>query len=229
MSMPFLPHNATPVIIQGGMGVGISSWQLASSVAAAGQLGVVSGTALDVVLARKLQDGDPGGHARRALAAFPFPEVTERVLTRYYRPEGRAGRPYVPVPRLALRRGRGGDELSVAGNFAEVWLAKDGHDGAVGINFLEKIQLATPAAAYGAMLAGVDVVLMGAGIPREIPHLLNELAQHRPGTVQVQISGGQPQPVGFDPADLLPAGTSTADLAPLHRPAFLAIISSPPT
>ena len=54
-------------------------------------------------------------------------------------------------------------------NFVEVYLASEGHDGMVGINYLEKTQLATPYAIYGAMLAGVDFVLMGAGLPREIP------------------------------------------------------------
>src|SRR5690242_15976889 len=99
------------------MGVGISSWQLARAVAQTGQLGVVSGTALDAVIARRLQDGDPGGHILRAMREFPLPDLAERVLARYYRPEGRGGRPYLPIPRLALRRGRGGDELSVVGNF----------------------------------------------------------------------------------------------------------------
>ena len=56
-----------PRIIQGGMGAGISDWRLARAVAAAGQLGVVSGTALDSILARRLQMGDPEGHLRRAL------------------------------------------------------------------------------------------------------------------------------------------------------------------
>jgi NAD(P)H-dependent flavin oxidoreductase YrpB (nitropropane dioxygenase family) len=210
-----------PVIIQGGMGVGISSWQLAQAVARTGQLGVVSGTALDAVVARKLQDGDPGGHVRRALRDFPLPPVAERVLARYYRPDGRRGQPYAPVPRLALRRNPAGDELSVVGNFAEVWLAKEGHSGLVGINFLEKIQMATPAAAYGAMLAGVDFVLMGAGIPRDIPHLLNELSEHRPGSVSAEVSGGSAQPVTLDPAALGAAG-----LHPLRRPFFLAIVSS---
>ena len=55
------------------MGVGISNWRLASAVSRLGQLGVVSGTALDQVLARRLQDGDPGGHVRRSLARFPVP------------------------------------------------------------------------------------------------------------------------------------------------------------
>jgi NAD(P)H-dependent flavin oxidoreductase YrpB (nitropropane dioxygenase family) len=53
------------------MGVAVSSWRLARAVAAHGHLGVVSGTALDVVLARRLQLGDPGGEIRHALEAFP--------------------------------------------------------------------------------------------------------------------------------------------------------------
>jgi NAD(P)H-dependent flavin oxidoreductase YrpB (nitropropane dioxygenase family) len=203
------------------MGVGVSSWRLAQAVARTGQLGVVSGTALDAVVARTLQDGDPGGHIQRALHDFPLPDLAERVIRRYYRAGGRHGEPYVPIPRLALRRAHGGDELAVVGNFAEVWLAKEGHSGVVGINFLEKIQMATPAAAYGAMLAGVDFVLMGAGIPREIPHLLDELTEHRPGMVQVDVAGGDRQQVVIDPQSL-----GAARLPPLRRPAFLAIVSS---
>jgi hypothetical protein len=36
-----------PTIIQGGMGAGISGWHLANAVSRMGQLGIVSGTALD--------------------------------------------------------------------------------------------------------------------------------------------------------------------------------------
>jgi NAD(P)H-dependent flavin oxidoreductase YrpB (nitropropane dioxygenase family) len=92
-------HSAVPLppVIQGGMGVAVSSWPLARAVAAAGQLGVISGTALDAVLARRLQDGDPGGHLRMALAAFPVPEMAEHVLARYFRLGGRGpGEPYAP-------------------------------------------------------------------------------------------------------------------------------------
>ena len=60
--------SALPPIIQGGMGVGVSGWRLARAVAQCGQLGVVSGTALDLLLTRQLQLGDLGGHLRRALA-----------------------------------------------------------------------------------------------------------------------------------------------------------------
>src|SRR5450759_5690984 len=155
-----------PLVIQGGMGVAVSSWRLASAIAGAGQLGVVSGTALDVILARRLQDGDRDGSARRALAAFPVAAIAARAVARYYQPDGRApGTPYRPVPRLAVHQTPAAQELAILANFAEVWLAKEGHDGLVGVNYLEKLRMATPAAAYGAMLAGVDFVLLGGRHP----------------------------------------------------------------
>ena len=157
---PWGDDAVLPTVIQGGMGVGVSAWRLASAVAATGQLGVVSGTALDVVMTRRLQDGDPDGAMRRAFAAFPDPEAAARVLDTYFRPNGRPrGAPYRPLPRLSLRQDRKAQQLMVLANFAEVWLAKEGHEGAVGINFLEKVQMATPAATYGAILAGVGVAI----------------------------------------------------------------------
>jgi NAD(P)H-dependent flavin oxidoreductase YrpB (nitropropane dioxygenase family) len=212
-----------PRIIQGGMGVGVSSWRLAGAVSRSGQLGVVSGTALDVTLARRLQDGDAGGHVRRALDAFPDPAMAGRVLDRYYLPDGRRpGAPYLPVPKPALRQGVKGQELAVVGNFVEVWLAKQGHDGVIGINYLEKIQMATPAAALGAMVAGVDYVLMGAGVPREIPRLLDDLAAGRAGHLGVEVHGlERPHQARVNPRALL------GDLLPpLRRPRFLAIVSA---
>src|SRR5450759_4860740 len=212
-----------PVVIQGGMGVAVSSWQLARAVSQAGQLGVVSGTALDVVIARRLQDGDTGGHVRRALESFPVPAMAQRILSRYFLDGGRAPKqPYHPVPTLSMDTPVAGLELSIVANFAEVWLAKEGHDGLVGINFLEKVQMATPSAAYGAMLAGVDYVLMGAGIPAEIPQLLDRFAVHEPGSLDLHVDGATiPYSVGLDPEALTGGG-----LAPLRRPMFLAIVSA---
>src|SRR5512139_2918445 len=77
-----------PVIIQGGMGVAVSGWPLARAVSRLGQLGVVSGTALAVVLARRLQLGGPGGELRHALAQFPFPRMADRILRDYFVPGG---------------------------------------------------------------------------------------------------------------------------------------------
>jgi NAD(P)H-dependent flavin oxidoreductase YrpB (nitropropane dioxygenase family) len=212
-----------PVVIQGGMGVAVSSWQLARAVSQTGQLGVVSGTALDVVIARRLQDGDVGGHVRRALESFPVPAMAQRIMSRYFLEGGRApGQPYHPVPKLSMQTPVAGLELSVVANYAEVWLAKEGHDGLVGINFLEKVQMATPSAAYGAMLAGVDYVLMGAGIPAEIPQLLDRLALHEPCSLDLHVDGATiAYSVGLDPQALTGGG-----LAPLRRPMFLAIVSA---
>jgi NAD(P)H-dependent flavin oxidoreductase YrpB (nitropropane dioxygenase family) len=217
-----MASTTLPLVIQGGMGVNVSSWQLARQVALRGQLGVVSGTALDAVLARTLQNGDPGGHLRRALAHFPDQEMAGRILDRYFRDGGRPpGTPYRPNPTLTLNPTREAVELSVLGNYAHVWLAKDGHDGLIGINFLEKVQMATPSAALGAMIAGVDYVLMGAGIPREIPQLLTDLAAGRRGELTVDVhDSSRRHATSVDPVALL------GDLLPpLTRPCFLAIIS----
>ena len=215
-----------PKLIQGGMGVGVSSWPLARAVSRKGQLGVVSGVALDVVHARRLNDGDPGGHLRRTYERFVRPDVVERVLRRYYRPNGRApGTRYLTVPAHRLDPPSSLVDLTVLANFAEVSLAKEGHDGLVGINYLEKIQLPTLYALYGAMLAGVDAVLMGAGIPKEIPHVLDLLAAGQPATYRISVAGAAPDDerlTRFDPAEFVGETPAT----PLVRPLFLAVIAS---
>lgn len=217
-----LPVRTHPVVIQGGMGVAVSSWQLAHEVSLAGQLGVVSGTALDGVLARTLADGDPGGHRRRALAHFPSPAIARRVLERYFIEGGRRpGEPYRPHPTLTIDPSRAAIELSLAANFTEVWLAKRGHTGVVGINMLEKIQTANPSAILGAMLAGVDYVIMGAGVPREIPRLLTEFAAGRSGRLTIDVADA----TRTHHAELDPVAYLGADLPAMSRPKFLAIVS----
>jgi NAD(P)H-dependent flavin oxidoreductase YrpB (nitropropane dioxygenase family) len=217
---------AHPSVIQGGMGVGISGWRLAGAVAGAGQLGVVSGTALAVTVARQLGDGDAGGHVRRALAGFPIPGVAQRIHDRYLATAGtRPGDRYRAVPRPTLEPGDALVELTVAANFVEVALAKEGHAGPVGINYLEKIQLPTLPSLYGAMLAGVDYVLMGAGVPARIPAVLDALADHQPVSMPVDVTGAGSDrrfESRFDPRQLLGEATPPA----LTRPRFLAIVSS---
>ncbi|MGW8283790.1 MAG: nitronate monooxygenase, partial [Gemmatimonadota bacterium] len=120
------------MIIQGGMGVGISDWVLARAVSRAGHLGVVSGTVVDHVVIRRLSDGDPGGHVRRAMEAFPFPGVVAGVLERYFNPGGRAeGEPYPSLPMFRQKMKQARLQLTALANFVEVWLAKEGHDGQV--------------------------------------------------------------------------------------------------
>jgi NAD(P)H-dependent flavin oxidoreductase YrpB (nitropropane dioxygenase family) len=183
----------------------------------------VSGTALETVVARRLQNGDVGGHMQEALAHFPYPEVAEHILATFYRPEGRNGEPFRPMRRLSLKAHKEHDQLAVAANFVEVWLAKQAGTGKVGINFLEKLQTATPAALYGAMLAGVDAILMGAGIPREIPQLMTDFSQGKSGHLSIDSDrpAGMDAPVlEFDPLE------SFGKAPELPRPAFLAIVTA---
>lgn len=214
--------SGLPPIIQGGMGVGISGWRLARAVSQQGQLGVVSGTTLDVLLTRQLQLGDIGGHLRRALAAFPYPEIAARIVDRYFINGGKAADvPFKTPPMISHEPGRSTRELVVASSFAAIHLAKEGHAGCVGLNLLEKIQTPTLLALYGAILAGVDVVLMGAGIPRQIPKILDDLAAGAAAEMRLDVVGGTtPVFIHLNPAKF--------GLVPeLKRPLFLAIVSSP--
>ena len=209
------------------MGVAVSDWRLANAVSRTGQLGVVSGSMLDTVFVRRLQDGDRGGHMRRAIAAFPVPEVGAEILRRYFNPNGRApGVAYRALPMYKQHVSDARQRVTVLANFAEVWLAKEGHGGAVGLNLLTKVQMPNLASLYGAMLAGVDVVIMGAGIPREIPGVLDALAEHRATKIKFEIEGlarDEAEHLTFDPASCTsPALTS----APLKRPAFVAVVSA---
>lgn len=214
-----------PSVIQGGMGVGISGWRLARAVSTAGGLGVVSGTALAVLMARRLQDGDRDGNIRRALKCFPDQDVVPEILSTYFLPNGRTeGVGYRSVPMYSLPLSPRLVRLTVAANFVEVFLAKEGHSGPIGINLLEKIQLPNISSLYGAMLAGVDYVLMGAGIPWEIPGALDRLARHESVTTQLQAGGASPATrvtMTFQPKEVL-----SIDASELRRPRFLAIVSS---
>ena len=206
------------------MGIAVSHWKLARAVSLRGELGVVSGTALGTILARRLQVGDPDGAMRRALRAFPVTGVADRILERYFIEGGKPpGVPFALTPMQTLDSGPFVTELTVAANFAEVFLAKEGHRGIVGINLLEKVQLPTVASLYGAMLADVDYVLMGAGIPRAIPGVLDTLAAGQPAELKIDVAGalpGEEHLYRLDPASFGGApGT-------LKRPHFIAIVSS---
>jgi NAD(P)H-dependent flavin oxidoreductase YrpB (nitropropane dioxygenase family) len=219
---------ALPSIIQGGMGVAVSNWRLARAVSSYGQLGVVSGTGLDTVFVRRLHDGDVGGHLRRAMERFPLPGVAETALARYFRPEGSdEAEPYPLLPMYKQVVSAARHQLTVLANFVEVHLAREGHDGPVGLNLLTKVQLPNLGSLYGAMLAGVDYVLMGAGIPREIPGVLDRLARHQPVEATLDVLGlpnGERETMCFDPGAMRAA--RDVPLADLERPAFLPIVAS---
>ncbi len=210
-----------------------------------GGLGVVSGTALEIVYPRLLQDGDPGGNVRRAFTelARRHPALAAPVwelFDKYYIEGGRApGTPYKPVSPCRLTRienFRPGPDsfwelpremqvLVLAANFAEVWLAKEGHDKPVGINFLRKVERPLPWALYGAMLAGAAYVLVGAGSPDEMPFMIEQLSRHAPAAMSFKVYGSRSDSGCFYAAvrpDTLLGGAAPV----LEAPKFLAIVSS---
>lgn len=223
--MSFTEERPLPLLIQGGMGVAVSGWKLARAVSLTGQLGVVSGTAIDAVLVRRLQLGDPGGDMRRALAEFPFPAMAQRVLDRYFIAGGKAeGAPFAATVILPADPTQEQLELVVIANFVEVFLAGEGHTHPIGVNYLEKIQTPILPSLFGAMLAGVDYVLMGAGIPRAVPGVLDRLAAGEAAEYPLHVVGATPDDhfvTRFDPSAFC-----DGQVPWLERPKFLAIVAS---
>ncbi|HEU4464692.1 MAG TPA: nitronate monooxygenase, partial [Gemmatimonadota bacterium] len=156
----------------------------------------------------------------------PLPEVAAEALRRYFIPGGRpSGTPYRMLTMYRQGASRAREQVNMLASFAEVWLAREGHTGPIGINLLTKVQLPNLAALYGAMLAGVNYVLMGAGIPREIPGVLDALARHARTSLRLDVEGlapGQTVETVLDPAE----HWNGAAPPEVTRPAFLPIISS---
>lgn len=217
-----------PRIIQGGMGVAVSSWQLANQVSRRGQLGVVSGTGISLILISRLMEGDPNGDVHRALAHFPFQDVVEKLYDKYYIEGGSPERiPYKRATMWTHKPPKSLNELTVVSNFMEVWLAKEGHNNPVGINLLEKVQLPNPSSIYGAMLAGVDYLIMGAGIPMQIPGILDKYVNHEAASYPLDVKGASAEDnirIHFDPEEIFPG--IAEKVGPLKRPKFLPIVSS---
>jgi nitronate monooxygenase len=203
------------------MGIAISHWPLARSVAMAGQLGVVSGTAIDSVFVRRLQDQGVDDALRAVLDQFPSQTVVHEVLAKYASTKRAPNAPYRAVPMLTHHNVQSSQDLLVLASFVEVALAKSGHDGLVGVNLLTKVQLPTVPSLYGAMLAGVDYVLMGAGIPGQIPGILDRLAVGEVIESPLELEGATKSAptLLFNPQNF-------NGPRELTRPNFLAIVSS---
>ena len=212
--------SSYPLIIQGGMGIAVSSYHLAKAVSMAGQLGVVSGTAIDAVMAMRLHYGDILGNVRRSLNNFPVKEIGQQMIDRFYNTNNKIKQMFkFTMPSLNMSQEK--ENEIVTANFSEIFLAKEGHKGIVGINFLEKIQFPNLAGIYGALLAGIDYIIMGAGIPKEIPAVIEKLTRHEKVEYTCNVENAkEPKKMVFDPSRF---GLSNLKL---KRPKFLAIISS---
>jgi nitronate monooxygenase len=210
-------------IISGGMGLGISTPRLARIVSKMGGLGTLSGVAADRWLARTLQHGDPDGNIRYAMSHFPLPEVAKRVIDAYFVEGGiKKGQSYKTMPVFTFKTPKSLIDLIVCANFVLVFLAKQSCANPININYLEKIQLPHVYSFTGAMLAGVDYITMGAGIPLQVPGILDDLAERKPGTYRINIDGRKEQEIlKFDPE--IHFGQK---LPLLKRPGFFPIISS---
>lgn len=218
--------SCKPNIIQGGMGIGVSSWQLARRVAELGEIGVVSGTGIDSVLVREFQEGDPFNR-RAVLKEYPDQSIVNDVIDKYYVEGGKAeDEPYdlLPIHRFDPTV-RSQKILSLA-SFSEVRLAQRGHDGFVGINFLAKLKRYNLSAMYGAMLAGVDAIYMGAGIPTEEAKQVPKLANGEQARVRLRVDTTQHENTDekfhykLNPSDIL------EDPPDLDEPDFYPIIAS---
>jgi len=240
-------------LIQGGMGVYVSNWRLARAVAMEKPgitAGTVSGTGLDVVYTRLLQLGDPGGHIQRALAAFDArfgTTIGKKICDRYFIAGGKSPKArFKSAPLQTVRMQDGSDlipppvqpaapvsltldeevvELLIATGFAEVWLAKEGHSGNIFINFLKKIEIPLVYTMYGAMLAGVDGIVVGAGNPEGLPGICSRLARHAAVSTDLLVlyrETGESFTISFDPKRVADGRLAQN---PIRRPAFLAIVS----
>ena len=217
------PNRPVPWLIQGGMGIAISGWPLARAVSSQGQLGVVSGTAIDTVLLRRLQDDGVDSELRVALDGFPAPRVVDHIVGRYGSVRRTGSTPYRSLPALTRESSSRSIDAIVLASYVEVKLAKMGHDGVVGINLLTKVQLPTAAALCGAILAGVDYVMMGAGVPTNIPGLLEQLTRGEAVELPIDVTGASSDSpatsLRFDPSAYLPSYA-------LRRPRFIGIVAS---
>merc|ERR1719453_690889 len=117
-------------------------------------------------------------------------------MDKYYIEGGKADNvPFKPVPMWTITPPQALVEATVVANFCEIWLAKHNddstptNDGFVGINCLTKIQLPNVPSLYGAMLADCDYVIMGAGIPMELPGILDDLAEQKDIVYNIDVDG----------------------------------------
>jgi len=227
MTEAFSPISEKIEIIQGGMGVAISDWKLSRAVAMAGEkhgesvLPIVSGTGLPTIMIERLRSGDQ--NTIRALKEFN-PKIAEKIINKYGSDGINEGHRLSLKPEALIS---GTEEMKTemaeigaASAFVEIFLAKEGHHGPIGINHLEKIQLMALSTLLGAMMAGVDYVAIGAGIPNQIPKVSNNYENGLPASYLIDVVGAKEKySMTLDPKPI-------AGERKLKKPKFFPIISS---
>ncbi|MCX6755543.1 MAG: nitronate monooxygenase [Candidatus Nomurabacteria bacterium] len=215
-----------PQIIQGGMGIDVSKYTLSNTVSRLGGQGTISGVTLERVMTRTLQNGDLNGDVRRALRHLPFKEISEKILKNYFVEGGiQKGISYKGVPFLSINPPASLIELIIAANFVYVWLAKEGHTSPISINYLEKVSMPHIYAITGAMLADVDFITMGAGIPIKIPAVITAVQNWETASYPIPVLGKDGKKfdyvMSFNPQTFL--GEKPYEI---NKPGFIPIISS---
>jgi len=160
-----------PRLIQAGMGVHISCARLANVTARLGALGVVSGVGLRHIVAEQVRSGDQ--ETIEIAHTFPFKRYVDELME-FAKGGGRHNRP-VPMDHPDELKGAISKRLSVIAAYIEVMKAKKGHCGKIGVNVMWKCALTVLPTIYGAMLAGVDALLCGAGVPMELPDIVQKI------------------------------------------------------
>lgn len=213
-------NRLKPSIIQGGMGIGVSSPRLANAVSQAGGLGVVSLTAVTVTYLRRLMDKDET--YVQASKAFIDQDLVREVLDKYYGKKNNESYQMIEMP--TVEPSEFFTKVMVLSSFVEVSLAKKGHDGLIGVNMLEKIQIPTLPLLFGAILAGVDYVIMGAGIPLRMPLIIHQLSNKESAVYHVKLNDSKVR-THID-YEFNPNRYFNLSEINLNKPQFLAVVSS---
>jgi len=159
-----------PRLIQAGMGVRISSSKLANATSRLGALGVVSSVGLRHIIIDEIRAGNP---ETVALAkSFPVARYVDELME--FAPDGPKHKTPAPMD-LPGPKGELPKRLSVITSYIEVKKAQLGHKGKIGVNVMWKCSLTVLPSIYGAMLAGVDALLCGAGVPMELPDIIRRV------------------------------------------------------
>ena len=163
--------DGMPRLIQAGMGAHISCARLANITSRLGALGVVSGIGLRTIMVEEVRKGNR--EVIDTAATFPISHYFDELMQ--YAPGGALQDKAVPMDSPDPRHSELPKRLATIGAYIEVMLARKGHDGKVGINVMWKSALTVLPSIYGAMLAGVDALLCGAGVPMELPDIVKRI------------------------------------------------------